>query len=150
MSQKHNYFISIHGVRVPVSQQVYETYHKTARRIRYYEHDIKVGRVRKKDGKEKLLPSKEDSYDRLDLAGGAPATGVDDVVNEVVAHLTRQRLYDVLRELPQEEFNILVEIFWNEKSERALSTETGIPQKTINDRKRRILQKLKKKLYDLK
>lgn len=43
--------------------------------------------------------------------------------------------------------NILMNaLFFRKLSEREWSAETGIPQKTINDRKRRILIKLKKLL----
>jgi len=35
-------------------------------------------------------------------------------------------------------------LFFQGKSERQLSSESGIPLMTLNDRKRRILQKLKK------
>ncbi len=149
MPQEQDFYIFIEGARVLVSKEVYETYHKMARRIRYYEHDIKVGRIRRKEGKEAYYPSKEDSYDRLEEVGAAPATDADEVADEVMIRHVQQRLYDILAELNPEEFNILFEIFWNEKSERALSAETGIPQKTINDRKRRILQKLRQKLHDL-
>ncbi len=150
MHQEQEFFIFIEGARVLVSKEVYEAYHKMARRIRYQEHDIKVGRIRRKEGEEAYYYSKEDSYDRLEEVGAAPTTDADEVVDEVVARQVRQRLYDILAELSPEEFGILFELFWNEKSERALSAETGIPQKTINDRKRRILQKLRRKLNDLK
>lgn len=146
MANEREYSVYINGVKVPVAKDVYVAYYKAARRIRYYEHDIKVGRIRKKDGREEYLPSKEDSYDRLDEVGFAPCTGIDDVVEEVWKRIQRQCLYAALDKLAPGEFEILFEIFWNEKSERALSGETGVPQKTINDRKRRILNRLKKML----
>lgn len=39
---------------------------------------------------------------------------------------------------------LIVELYLHGKSERQMSRETGVPQRTINDRKRKILSKLKK------
>ncbi len=46
---------------------------------------------------------------------------------------------------PPENQRILIGIFVDRKSERRLSTELGIPQKTINNRKRRFMEKVDKK-----
>ena len=56
------------------------------------------------------------------------------------------KLHSCLSRLKPEERDLVTAIFFDGKSERALSEETGVPQKTINDRKRRILRTLKKLL----
>lgn len=149
MAKKGEYTISLNGTQICVTKEVFEVYTNTARRMRYYEYDLKVGRLIKKDGKEMLMPSKEDSYDRLEEAGSAPGTSEDVVIGALIEKQQKQCLYEALRELGENEFAILFEIYWNGKSERELSLQTGVPQKTINDRKRRILAKLKQKLKDM-
>lgn len=144
-----NYYISIDGRRVPVSREVYEAYYKMERRFRYYEHDIKVGRLAKtKNGKTDYLPSKEDSYERLLEAGAEPVREENTVLDAVVEKAMRQKLAAALQDLSPEELTLLFEIFWNGKTERELSRLTGIPQKTINDRKHRILKRLKKAMEE--
>lgn len=54
------------------------------------------------------------------------------------------RLGIAMGKLTEQERLLIYELFFKGKSERQLSKETGIPQKTINDRKHSILMKLKK------
>lgn len=143
------YFISIQGQRVSVTQEIYEAYYKMERRFRYYEYDIKAERVVRKNGGEMRLPGKEDSYDRLQGLGCAPGTQPDEVETEVQHRLLREMLYAAMKTLSEDECSILWELYWNRKSERELSRQTGIAQKTINDRKKRILQKLRLILKDI-
>jgi len=56
------------------------------------------------------------------------------------------KLQKAISTLSEKEKRIIVEIFSNKKSERELSVEMAIPQKTINDRKHAVLKKLKKYL----
>jgi DNA-directed RNA polymerase specialized sigma subunit len=46
--------------------------------------------------------------------------------------------------LSEQDRLLIYNLFFKGKSERQLSAETGIPQRTINDRKRKILLELKK------
>lgn len=45
-----------------------------------------------------------------------------------------------------EERLLIHELFYNGKSERELSAMIAVPQKTINDRKRKILAKLRRQM----
>ena len=62
----------------------------------------------------------------------------------VADKLCRQTLRCALHTLSDEEYHLISAIYISGKTEREYSEETGIPQKTINDRKRRILEKIKK------
>jgi len=53
-------------------------------------------------------------------------------------------LSKALSELTDDERFLINELFYQEKSERTVARETGLPQKTINNRKRAIINKLKK------
>ena len=54
-----------------------------------------------------------------------------------------QKLEQALDALNSEEKLLIHELFFNGLSERNLSAEINVPQKTINDRKRKILLKLR-------
>ncbi len=58
--------------------------------------------------------------------------------------LLRQTLHRALNALSEDEYCLISAIYISGKSEREYAKETGIPQKTINDRKRRIIIKIKK------
>jgi RNA polymerase sigma factor (sigma-70 family) len=67
------------------------------------------------------------------------------LVDEIVADkLLLEELYLALEELTADERDIINALFFEDKTERNLSAETGIPHSTIHSRKNAILKKLKK------
>jgi DNA-directed RNA polymerase specialized sigma subunit len=69
-----------------------------------------------------------------------------DVDEAVVQKIMLEKLKSSLILLNQAEMELIKALFYDGVSEREWSAVTGIPQKTINDRKQRILNKLKKLL----
>lgn len=69
-----------------------------------------------------------------------------DVEYEVMKKLELEELRRALKTLSQEEMMIIHALFFSENpmSEREYAEVTGIPQKTLNDRKNKILKKIKK------
>lgn len=66
----------------------------------------------------------------------------------VLKRLDIEKLSRALKTLPQKEFEVIQAIFFDGKSERCFSRETGIPQRTVNYRKHKALDKLKKFLEE--
>lgn len=64
----------------------------------------------------------------------------------IVQKMMLESLRRNLTQLSQDEFELINALFYKGFSEREWSEISGIPQKTINDRKKRILKKLKKLL----
>ena len=65
-------------------------------------------------------------------------------VEETVDHnMLLEKLKDCLSQLTKDEMYLITALFFEGFSERKLSEITGIPQKTIDDRKHQILIKLK-------
>jgi len=76
---------------------------------------------------------------------GIEISSKDMLVNEALEDkLLLEILIEALDELTDDERKLIDELFFNNKSERRLSKESGIAQKTINNRKRAILRKLRK------
>ena len=69
-----------------------------------------------------------------------------EIVETVIHKIMLDKLHDSLVLLSEDEQKLINALFFRNLSEREWSAETGIPQKTINDRKSRILIKLKKLL----
>jgi RNA polymerase sigma factor (sigma-70 family) len=61
-----------------------------------------------------------------------------------------EKLRECLSLLSDDELNLIIQLFYEEKSQRQLSEESGIPVMTISDRKNRILKKLKKYMENKK
>lgn len=66
-----------------------------------------------------------------------------DVCDTVVESIMTDKPCKSLPSLNQDEKLLIHALYFERKSERKVSEETETPQKTINDRKRRIIAKLK-------
>ena len=68
-------------------------------------------------------------------------------VEDIIADkLVAEKLHRCLAQLTKEEQELIFILFFQNKSEHQVSRETGIAQKTIHNRKVRILARLKKLL----
>lgn len=133
MSENKKYTIVVKRQRVEVSEAVYRAYHKEREAERY---------------QNKLIRQSELSLERFQDDG----VNVDylivrvqpDIVDELIHQEQLEALWIALQSLPEDERFLIDELFFNGKSERELSAIISVPQKTINDRKKRILLKLRK------
>lgn len=133
MSENKKYTIVVKRQRVEVSEAVYRAYHKEREAERY---------------QNKLIRQNELSLERFHEDG----VNIDylivrvqpDTVDRLIHQEQLEALWIALQSLPEHERSLIDELFFNDKSERELSAMISVPQKTINDRKKRILLKLRK------
>ena len=134
MSENKQYFIPVYGRLVTVTEIVYREYYKMGRRERYLEEsDIAHGRVLYSDMDTDEMLGEETIPDMN-------ATSVEQIV---VDGIMVEKLRQCLDLLTDAERKLVDALFFNCMTEREYSLVSGIPQKTINDRKSRILGKLK-------
>jgi len=105
--------------------------------------------VDRKTNQEIVLPSREDSYERILEEGGQIATEQGDVESIVFTKLLHQKLYSAIMDLEEVEQYLIVQLFFLERTERSLATELRISQRAVNKRRRKILDKLKNILGNL-
>ena len=67
-----------------------------------------------------------------------------DFEEELLEQIEREELHKAIKKLTKEERILIIALFFDGHTEREWSRITGIPQRTINDRKRKIIEKLKK------
>lgn len=129
-------FIPLHGMLMEVTEETYRNFYKSKRRQKYID--------------ERSAENNDFSYDMLttdDFNGEDILIDTSQEIDEAVIHkIMLDKLHDSLVLLSDDEQKLINALFYRNLSEREWSAETGIPQKTINDRKRRILIKLKKLL----
>jgi len=133
--------IKVEGRLVPVTEEVYRAYYQMDRRERYLEESDTVhGKVLYSD------------YDTSKTTGEEYLPDVDAVLtedrienNELLVQLRKHR-----SNLNRSDSELINALFFSNDgdgmTEREYSVISGIPQKTINDRKKRIFAKLKKLL----
>lgn len=135
-SYADKFFIPLHGMLMEVTEETYRDFYKAGRRQKYID--------------ERSVENGDFSYDMLttdDFNGEDILIDTSQEIDEAVVHkIMLDKLRDSLVLLSDDEQKLINALFFRNFSEREWSAETGIPQKTINDRKRRILIKLKKLL----
>lgn len=128
------YYIRLHKNSFAVSKEDYVEYHRDERRIKYIrEAEKKLGFF---------------SYNSLDsnqrLGESAIADTSVDVEGEAIKNILLHKLRLCLLKLDADELHLIEQLIYQGKTEYELSKLTGIPQKTINNRKLQILAKLKR------
>ena len=135
MAEKKEYRIKVQGQLVPVSEEVYVTYHRMKRRETYLgERDTANGVF---------------YYSSMDTTETTGEDGIPDLISPrvedlVVDKLIAEKLQQCLAQLSKEEQELIYALFFRGISERQWSSETGLHYMTIHDRKIKILGKLKK------
>lgn len=136
-----------------ISKEVLKYLNQSDRRIFYQEREIKESRNKVDMVVEKVTfrSALEDSYDRLVEEEGMEfrieTVSVEDTaLNRVMA----DKLRNCLSFLTEEEMRLVDGLYFRGLSERQLSSLTGVAQRTIHDRKVRLLFKLKKLMENQK
>ncbi|MBC8585817.1 RNA polymerase sigma factor [Youxingia wuxianensis] len=136
----------VSGQYIEVTGAVYDAYMKGDRKIRYFENDLKTERVlMDTDGHIKqIIPSREDSLDRLMDDNAEQFTDHHEIVEDMVLRkISAEKLYQALAELSEKERELIVALFFEEKTERELAAVLGISQPAVHKQKNKILKKLK-------
>ena len=143
--------IYLDGKYIPVSKEVYLAYHESARKIRYFQEDLKAEKlvVDQQNRCVAFVPSREDSLERLteDLRKefAAPIESPEELL---VRKCRNGELWDAVSTLPPKLSFVITEVFRYGKTLRTISDETGIPVMTLQHRKEKALSELKKILKD--
>ena len=126
-------FIPMHGMLMEVDEDFYKEFYRQKDRDEYL-----TWRTKNKD-------VSYNEYDTDECSGEDMLIDPDeDVATQVADKLMAEHLRYIVSLLPNDERELIEALFFKGYSERKWSKISGIPQKTINDRKQKILLKLKK------
>jgi RNA polymerase sigma factor (sigma-70 family) len=129
-------FIALHGMLMEVSDTDYHDFYKARRRQKYLEEEA-----------ARASSFSYHAYDSDEMSGediiSDEALPIDEQVSDKLDIENMLRCFSKLNET---ERKLLSAIYFDGKSERQLSKDTGVPQKTVNNRKRRAIARLKKLL----
>ena len=140
--------IWVRGQYVEVTDEVYMAYTQGDRKMRYFENDLKTERfVLGKEGQVvRVIPSREDSLDRLMDENAHQFPHEESVENTVLHKLEVDKLHTALAMLTPEERALIQALFFEEKTERHVEESLGLYRNAVHVRKIMILNKLKKLL----
>lgn len=145
MAEREKYYIALNGQAFEVSRELYEAYYKGQRKEKYFTHDLKEEhtRLNKETGKITVIPSREDSYERLLEEEKQFAAEAEDVMETAIRAVMLEKLNEALHTLSDNEKAIIHALFYQEISEVELAKQLGIARTTLQSRKYKILEKLK-------
>ena len=142
-----NKVIKIGSELVKVHEEIYKEYYKMARRERYMENDIKVGRidVNKESGVTTFIASKEDSIDRLMEQGADFADGksIEDIVCDKVMLLILQ---EAMVELSRDEQDFIKNVYYKKLTVREIAKNENVSHVAIVKRHKKVINKLRRLL----
>ena len=135
-SYKGRKFLPLHGMLMEVSPEEYQAYYQE------HNHQNYVQRLSIKNGDISYDMLTTEDYNGADiLVDDAP-----EVPAQVEAHILLDKLRTSLALLPKEDMGIINGLFYQGKSERELAQLLHVSCVTVHNRKKRILEKLKKLL----
>ena len=131
-----------------VSVDTYKFLRSSNRKIRYFTHDLKREKLIIENESITFIPSREDSLERLMEDEGVFFSLAEQSVEDiVVGKVLIEQLYHALSLLEPDERKLIEEIYFSLdgeiKSERKAAKVLGMPQKTLNERKLRVIDKLR-------
>lgn len=141
MSENKEYYIYINGAPYAVNREIYEYITKSDRKIKYAEEDRKQERyfIDCENERISVKPSREDSLDRLIELGMDFPDKTIDLYESVTQKIM---LEQALSKLDDEERNLIIQLFYFDRTETELAQEYNQTQQNINKAKQRILCKL--------
>lgn len=133
MAEREKYYIALEGQSFEVSRELYEAYYKGQRKEKYFTHDLKEEHMRlnKETGKITVIPSGEDSYERLLEEEKQFAEEAEDVMETAIRAVMLEKLKEALHTLTDNEKAIIHALFYQEISEVELAKQLGIARTTL-------------------
>lgn len=127
-----NYTLLVMGKRIPVTMEIYKAYYQCRDREKYLDKLSEYKNI-----------SLEGCNDRGISVEYIISALTDSLEDEIVQRDMVERLQQCLLRLNESERQLIISLFYYEKSERQLAAEIGVPRMTLHDRKVKVLGKLK-------
>ena len=133
------------------NKEVLDVLKVTERKMRYQEYDLKTEKfiVDSENNKVIVIPSREDSYERLLGIGVQFEEKAPGVEEQMLRRMEAEQLHKALSLLSADEQYLVQEIYFHGRAERDLAKELGYSQNAVNKRKKRILDKLRRLMENL-
>lgn len=132
------------------SEEVIAVLRTTERKMQYQEYDLKTEHtvVDQESQTVCVIPSREDSYERLIEQNAQFPEDADSVEEVVFKKLRHEQLREALSFLPDDEQELIRQLFFLERTEREVAEMLGVYHNAVHKKKVRILKKLKKFLQN--
>lgn len=133
------------------SEEVIAVLRTTERKMQYQEYDLKATQtVVDQDGQTvTVIPSREDSYERLLEKDEQFVEDAVSVEEQVIRNIQFQQLHKAIHLLSDDEQDLIDRLFFQNQTEREVAALYHLSQKAINKRRQRILGKIRELLKNI-
>ena len=134
---------------VHISAEIMLKLRKSDRKMEYWERDIKKGSFVQSQNQQvsEFIPGKEDSLERLaETKHQQFPERQASLESLIIRQDMMEQLRSCLERLDDEDLKLVHALYFEGLSERQYARRSGIPQKTINSRKQKLLLWLRKNL----
>ncbi len=133
------------------SEEVIAVLRTTERKMQYQEYDLKSEKtiIDEENETVTIIPSREDSYERLierAVQFREDALSLDDWM---IRRLEIEQLHKALNVLSDDERYLMIQIYFEERTEREVAEALGVYHNAVHKQKMRILAKLRKILENI-
>ena len=128
------------------SEEVIAVLRTTERKMQYQEYDLKRERsiVDPATGEQMIIPSREDSYERLQEMAIQFTEEDDSVEDKILQKMELERLHKAILALSKEEQWLIQKLYFEDQTEREVAEQMSVYHNAVHKQKKRILEKLKK------
>jgi len=128
--EEREYYLYVDGEQVPVSKEVYREYYK------FKDKELYIDKVsRRRDLSTQFLDNMHVPWEYQVY---------EQEQNEKRKHQRLKEMRIALEELSDSDRNLIIELFFEGKTEVQYALEKGVTRQAVNERKLRILENLKK------
>lgn len=128
------------------SEEIIAVLRTTERKMQYQEYDLKSEQtiINQENQTVTHIPSREDSYERLMEQTVQFQEETQSLEELVIERMEIEKLHKALKVLSDDERYLIMQLYFEERTEREMAEELGIYHNAIHKQKSRILNKLKK------
>jgi len=135
-NKRKKFYIPVDGKYYETTEEIYKVYYRMDRRERYLEE---------RDMKKGLLNFSALDNDKYKAEEMIPDQSID-IEDEIANKVMIEAVLDAITTLEEEEKWLIQELFFYGKSEVVVAKENGIARTTLQSRKYKLLEKIKRQL----
>ena len=128
------------------SEEVIAVLKTTERKMQYQEYDLKSEQtiIDQENQTVTIIPSREDSFERLVEQSVQFREETLSLDEWIIRRLEIEQLHKALNVLSDDERYLIIQLYFEERTEREVAEELGVYHNAVHKQKIRILAKLRK------
>ena len=128
------------------SEEVIAVLRTTERKMQYQEYDLKSEQtiIDQENQTVTIIPSREDSFERLVEQSVQFREETLSLDEWIIRRLEIEQLHEALNVLSDDERYLIIQLYFEERTEREVAEELGVYHNAVHKQKIRILAKLRK------